>query len=122
MKTSSIWLSGLALCAVLGLSACNSAAKSELAEPGPELTTEATTSLITHPGKLLASNCFQCHGTNGQNGAFDSLAGESVSEIIGEMSELKTENDLDKAIMKVHALGYTDAQVRLIADYFSKVR
>ena len=122
MKTSNLWLSSLALCMAVGLSACNSAAKSELTNPNPDLSTEAVSTLIAHPGKLLASNCFQCHGTNGQNGAFDSLAGESASEIIGELNEMKTTTESEKAIMKVHALGYTDAQVNLIADYFSKVR
>lgn len=77
--------------------------------------------LLNHPGKLWASNCFQCHGTDGKNGAFDSLAGESASEIVGEMREMKTSNEADKAIMKVHALGYSDAQIQQIADYFSKV-
>jgi cytochrome subunit of sulfide dehydrogenase len=38
-------------------------------------------------GRLLASNCFQCHGTNGKptSGGFDRLAGESVSEIYNEL-------------------------------------
>jgi cytochrome c553 len=68
-------------------------------------------------GRLLASNCFGCHGTNGRPaGGFDRLAGESVSEITEEMREMKSE---DKGIMSKHALGYTDEQVRLIAVWFS---
>ena len=31
-------------------------------------------------GRLLASNCFQCHGTNGKGPGFDKLAGKSASE------------------------------------------
>ncbi|HRW19056.1 MAG TPA: hypothetical protein P5181_09445 [Dermatophilaceae bacterium] len=82
----------------------------------------STTSLAMHPGKLLASNCFQCHGTNGVNGQFDSLAGKSASELFNELKELQTKPDADKAIMKVHALGYTDEQLRLIADFFANVQ
>jgi len=68
-------------------------------------------------GRLLASNCFACHGTDGRSsGGFDRLAGESVNEIVEEMREMRTE---DEGIMTVHALGYTDEQVRLLAQYFA---
>ncbi len=72
-------------------------------------------------GRLLASNCFQCHGTNGNPrvAGFDRLAGRSSNDIFEKLKELQTENDPNN-IMKVHALGYTDAQLRLIADYFSR--
>lgn len=81
-----------------------------------------TTDLANHPGKVLASNCFQCHGTDGKNGQFDSLAGESSSELYEEIKELQTETDPEEAIMAVHARGYTDEQIRQISDYFSRVR
>jgi sulfide dehydrogenase cytochrome subunit len=73
-----------------------------------------------HPGRLLASNCFQCHGTNGRgSGTFESLAGKSASELYKELQEMKRESKPDD-IMNVHARGYSDAQLQLIADYFSK--
>ncbi len=78
--------------------------------------------LSQHPGKILAGNCFQCHGTDGKNGAFDSLAGKPADELFKELKELQTKPDLDKAMMRVHANAYSDAQLRLIADYFSQVR
>lgn len=71
------------------------------------------------PGRLLASNCFQCHGTNG-TGGFERLAGESVSEIYNELKEMQRESSPE--MMDMHARGYTDAQIRLIADYLSKQR
>lgn len=71
-------------------------------------------------GRLLASNCFQCHGTNGRSsGGFDTLAGESISEIVGELREMQTKAEEDKGIMRVHALGYTDAQIQALAAYFA---
>lgn len=73
-----------------------------------------------HPGRLLASNCFQCHGTNGRgSGSFEDLAGKSASEIYNELRDMKRESKPDD-IMNVHARGYSDAQLQLIADYFSK--
>ncbi|MCW5591357.1 MAG: c-type cytochrome [Burkholderiales bacterium] len=73
-----------------------------------------------HPGRLLASNCFQCHGTDGRgDGTFERLAGKSASEVYGELREMKAENKRGE-IMTIHALGYTDAQLRSIADYFSR--
>jgi len=72
------------------------------------------------PGRLLASNCFQCHGTNGRGGGWESIAGKSSREILEEMLEMKSER-VGNDIMKQHARGYTDAQLRLIADYLSKL-
>ena len=72
-------------------------------------------------GRLLASNCFQCHGLNGKsNIGFEHLAGESSNEIYNELREMRTKSRPD--IMDLHARGYTDAQIRLIADYLSKQR
>ena len=72
------------------------------------------------PGRLLASNCFQCHGTDGRGG-FDRLAGKSSNEIYNELREMKAENKPGD-IMSLHAKGYTDAQLKLIADYFATRR
>lgn len=78
-------------------------------------TSGATT--LNHPGRLLASNCFQCHGTNGHG--MESLAGKSVSSIVEEMNEMR-QKPAGASMMYVHARGYTPAQVNLIADYLSK--
>lgn len=72
------------------------------------------------PGRLLASNCYQCHGTNGRNGAWERLAGMSAREIVDEMNEMKAER-VGTDIMKQHARGYTAAQIQQIAEYLSKV-
>ena len=80
-----------------------------------------TTSTAPPAGRLLASNCFQCHGYNGKSSiGFDRLAGESASEIYGELKEMQMESPPE--MMEMHARGYTDAQLRLIADYLSKQR
>ncbi len=83
-------------------------------------------------GRLLASNCTQCHATNvlPKTGGYDSLAGESYSEIYGELRDFKQkfdatnhvckENDPKECLMAVHAMPYTDQEMQDIAWYLSQ--
>jgi cytochrome c553 len=70
-------------------------------------------------GRLLASNCFQCHGTNGRGG-LESIAGKSASEIVKELKEMQGKGT--PKMMDMHARGYTDAEIQLIANYFAAQR
>ena len=72
---------------------------------------------LDHPGRTLAANCFQCHGTNGYG--LEHLAGESASEIVDELMEMQTKNPRAE-IMNAHAKAYTTEEIKLIADYFSQ--
>lgn len=72
---------------------------------------------LNHPGRTLAANCFQCHGTDGYG--MEHLAGERASEISGELMEMQFE-PARQDIMAVHAQAYTAEEINLIADYFSK--
>jgi cytochrome c553 len=85
-------------------------------------TAAATAAAYTVPtGRLLASNCFGCHGTDGRpNGGFDALAGESAEHIVSELRELAAKPD--GGIMRVHALGYTDQQMWELGTYFASRR
>lgn len=65
-------------------------------------------------GRLLASNCFQCHGTMGRGG-FESIRGSEASEVIEYLT--KTAN---KDIMAAHAQGYTRAQLNAIITYLQQ--
>ena len=73
---------------------------------------------IDLPGRVLASNCFQCHGTNGYAGELK-IGGQSASSIISDINEMKTK-DPRSNIMNVHARAYTTEEIKLIADYISK--
>lgn len=73
------------------------------------------------PGRLLASNCFQCHGTNGKGPGFDQLAGKSANSIYGELKEFQSGQE-GNGIMARHAMGYTDAQLRELANWLSTQR
>jgi sulfide dehydrogenase cytochrome subunit len=72
-------------------------------------------------GRLLASNCFQCHGTNGKGPGFDKLAGKSAGEIYKELREFQSGKEGD-GIMARHAMGYTDAQLRSLSGWLSTQR
>lgn len=68
-------------------------------------------------GRLIASNCFGCHGTDGRSTVgFDGLAGESLSE---KMMEMRNKDDED--IMIIHSRGYNNEQIRQLSDYFARV-
>lgn len=71
----------------------------------------------TPPGRTLASQCAQCHGTNGNGPGFDEIAGKSANELYSELQEMKLRPV--EGIMDRQARGYTDAQLRLISDYLS---
>lgn len=77
-----------------------------------------TPKVITQPanteGRLLASNCFQCHGTLG-TGGFESIRGKEASEVMEFMT--KTAN---RDIMAAHAQGYTTAQLQKIIAYLQQ--
>lgn len=78
----------------------------------------ATTATVADlPGRTLAANCFQCHGTNGYG--LEHLAGKSANSIISEMREMQAKNPRSE-IMNVHAKAYTTEEIKLIADFFSK--
>ena len=82
----------------------------------------ATGALAAPPaGQLLASQCAQCHGTNGNGPGFDKLAGSSAREISNELLEMKYRS-IPEGIMGRQSHGYSDEQIQLIADYLSGQR
>lgn len=77
----------------------------------------AAASAQAEPGRLLASQCAQCHGTNGAGPGFDEIAGKSASELYNELREMKYRPV--EGIMDRQARGYTDTQLDLISNYLS---
>ena len=76
---------------------------------------------VGQAGRLLASNCFQCHGTNGKGPGFDTLAGKSASEIYKDLKEFQSGKE-GNGIMAKHAMGYPDAQLQSLAAWLAKQR
>lgn len=82
------------------------------------VTADTATSLN---GRLLASNCFQCHGTDGKGG-FEKLTGKSASELYGDLKEFSSGKEDSDGIMAAHAMGFSDEQLKSISSYFSSIR
>ena len=68
----------------------------------------------------LAAQCANCHGTNGKSVAeVPSLAGQPATVIVQKMKDYR-DGKLPASIMHQLTKGYSDEQVALMADYFSK--
>lgn len=67
-------------------------------------------------GRLLASNCFQCHGTYG-TGGFEAITGGEADEVY-EFSTITPNSH----IMAIHAQGYSQDQLDAIVRYLNAVR
>jgi hypothetical protein len=65
-------------------------------------------------GRLLASNCFQCHGTGGYGG-FDRIRGGEADEVLEYLTQSGPSN-----IMAAHAQGYTRAQLLTVIQYLQQ--
>jgi sulfide dehydrogenase cytochrome subunit len=91
-------------------------------ETGPETDNSNTIPgapiTLTQPadttGRLLASNCFQCHGTGGVGG-FESIRGNEASEVLEYLTQ-----PASSEIMAAHAQGYTRAQLDAIIAYLQR--
>ena len=71
-------------------------------------------------GRNLAAQCANCHGTNGKSMAeVPSLAGQAASVIVQKMKDYR-DGKLPASIMHQLSKGYSDEQVTLMADFFSK--
>ena len=72
-------------------------------------------------GLVLALSCSSCHGTDGKSvGIIPSISGRSADYIETAMKAFKS-GARYSTVMSRHANGYTDDEIRLIAEYFGKV-
>ena len=80
----------------------------------------AQTPASPHLARNLAAQCANCHGTNGKSVAeVPSLAGQPANAMVQKMKDYR-DGKLPASIMHQLAKGYSDEQVALMADYFSK--
>jgi cytochrome c553 len=72
-----------------------------------------------HLARNLAATCANCHGTNGNAvGDMKPLAGVSAEKIVALVADYRSGNQ-PATIMHQIAKGYTEAQIRLVAEYFA---
>lgn len=68
---------------------------------------------------ILSVSCEGCHGTDGHSpGAMPSIAGKSA-EYLREALESYRSGDRASTVMGRHVKGYTEEEIRLIAEYFA---
>ena len=114
MKTTSWKLSALASALILAGCGGSSTAPDESIDDGVDSSTPPTaiilpTTYTADAGRLLGSQCAQCHGTNGiSTNEWDSIAGED--DLLDEIYD-------DEPIMSAQAHGYTDEEIILIGNW-----
>ena len=92
--------------------------------PAAALAVAAGTAQAQDPqtARGLAVACFTCHGTDGRSvgGMPPGLAGQNKDYLLQQMREFRDGKRPD-IIMHQLSKGYTDAQLVLIAGYFSSI-
>ncbi|GAB3766208.1 hypothetical protein GCM10028796_25060 [Ramlibacter monticola] len=74
--------------------------------------------------RTLASNCAQCHGTDGRTApgsALPSLAGQPRDYLLAQLQAFKA-GTRTSTIMQQLARGYSDAQLEQLAAFFAAQR
>lgn len=70
-------------------------------------------------GAMLSSSCAGCHGTDGESpAAVPNIAGKSAEFIENTMLDFRS-GKRPGTVMNRHASGYTDEEIRLIAEFFA---
>ena len=98
---------------------------------GPAMSQQIDYTYTPNDGRLLASNCFQCHGVNGANSkAFEGLAGKN--DVYKELLEMNQSSgtEREEELMAVHAKAFSkmggvngangpQIEMKLISDYLA---
>lgn len=70
----------------------------------------------------FAANCFNCHGTEGKAvSAIPAIAGRDKAYLEETLKAFKA-GSKQATIMHQLAKGYTDEEIAILADYFSRQR
>lgn len=74
-------------------------------------------------GETMAATCAGCHGTEGRlgTGEFMPLAGMKEAEFIRAMQDFRSGKRLSTLMGHV-ANGFTDREVRAMAQYFARIQ
>ena len=76
------------------------------------------TPVITQ-GAMLGNSCAGCHGTGGRSpGAIPSINGKTAQFISQSLMDFRS-GKRPATVMGRHAKGYSDEEIKLIAEYFS---
>ena len=71
-------------------------------------------------GAILAASCEGCHGTGGRSpGAIPAIAGKSADYLVDTLESFRS-GERPSTVMGRHVTGYSEDEIRQIAEYFSK--
>jgi len=118
IKTEKLLLTGICFLFLFSFLSCKEKLITEESESAAPLSSKNLKASVILPGRTLAANCFQCHGTNGYAGELK-IASMSASEITSKINYYRSQSP-GAGIMNVHALAYTPSEIASIADFFSK--
>lgn len=78
----------------------------------------------SHQAELLASSCFNCHGTDGRHGrdSIPAIAGKNQATLLSQLQEYKADQVPGATVMNRLARGFSDAELEAIARYFSNIK
>ena len=73
-------------------------------------------------GAMLSNSCSACHGTDGKSpGAIPGIYGKSAQFISQSLKDFRS-GSRSSTVMGRHAKGYSDNEIKLIADYFASLK
>jgi len=92
-----------------------------VARQKPSAQPAARTTEVNPRGLVLSLSCSSCHGTDGKSvGIIPPIYGRSAAYIENAMLAFKS-GARYSTVMSRHAKGYTDDEIRLIAEYFGRL-
>jgi cytochrome subunit of sulfide dehydrogenase len=88
----------------------------------PAWTVQAQTAPSVADVRLWAASCAACHGTHGKaDGAGLYIAGKPAKELYDDLLGYKN-GTRPATVMHQHAKGYSDEELRSLANYFSNIK
>ncbi|RTY36715.1 sulfide dehydrogenase [Chlorobium phaeovibrioides] len=89
--------------------------------PGGADAKEREEAAVDPRGQILAFSCASCHGTDGKSvSIIPSFYGKSPEYLEMALKDFKSGRRYSTVMMR-HAKGYTDEEIRLIAEYYGTV-
>ena len=84
------------------------------------LSSAAFAQTAERPGRTWAATCASCHGSDGKaQGAIPAISGRDAEQLYRTLLEFKNGQRPTATVMHQHAKGYTDDELRRIAQAFA---
>ncbi|TLU88607.1 MAG: c-type cytochrome [Chlorobium sp.] len=116
-----VWLTACAFSSAVFTSGSVALAAGSSAKAKPVRESAAKAAEENPRGLVLSLSCTSCHGTDGKSvGIIPSIYGKSTEYIEASMLAFKS-GARYSTVMSRHAKGYTDEEIRLIAEYFGRL-